>query len=189
MSLPVFALVAMNLLFIGALPRIFFRKSGRLNLAWWGTAAPFLIAGATVVLGLLDLWKPFPLSFRSALEIAAVVPAAGSIALIAFTLGTHRIPIALWHQRDDAPEHLVTWGAYARIRHPFYASFLCGLLGALLAFPHGGTLAALALGTVVLTVTARREERRLSASAFGEAYRAYMKRTGRFLPRMGGTGS
>jgi protein-S-isoprenylcysteine O-methyltransferase Ste14 len=37
-------------------------------------------------------------------------------------------------------------------------------------------------GVVQLGRTARREERRLLASDFGAEYRAYMQRTGRFLP-------
>ena len=55
----------------------------------------------------------------------------------------------------------------------------------MLHLPHGSTLAVLLFGMTVLSLTARREERRLLSSAFGGEYRAYMTRTGRFLPARG----
>jgi protein-S-isoprenylcysteine O-methyltransferase Ste14 len=143
-----------------------------------------LLLGALA--GVIEGWKPASTELGIAMELASVVLCAGSIALIAFTLGTHRIPIALWHQENDAPRHIVTWGAYSRVRHPFYASFLVCLVGTVLALPHAGTIATLAYAIVALNLTAAREEKRLAASQFGEEYRQYMGRTGRFWPRLGG---
>jgi protein-S-isoprenylcysteine O-methyltransferase Ste14 len=180
-------LLILNLLFVGALPRIFFR-SGTLGLSWWLTALPFVACTILVFLHARGILAAQPGILRAAyppLALAAVPLSAASIALIAYTLGTHRIPISLWHQGDDAPRHIVTWGAYARIRHPFYAAFLLALLAAFLYFPHLGTVATLLYGFAVLTWTARREERRLRASEFGAEYADYQARTGRFWPRFG----
>ena len=47
MTAPALAVAAANLLLIAALPRLFFRP-GRLNAAWWVTAAPFILAGTGV---------------------------------------------------------------------------------------------------------------------------------------------
>jgi protein-S-isoprenylcysteine O-methyltransferase Ste14 len=182
-----FLLHAFNLALIGVLPRVFFR-SGRLNLRWWVTATPFLLASVGLflaVFGEVTPWSAGHAAVAHAQQIVATALACGSIALMAFTLGTHRIPIALWHQDDDAPRQIVTWGAYARIRHPFYSSFLIALCGALIACPQALTAVALPLAFVILDRTARREEQRLAASEFGDAYRDYMTRTGRFLPRPG----
>ena len=88
-----------------------------------------------------------------------MVCSVASIALIAFTLGTHRHRLALWHQTNDAPEHLVTYGAIRRLRHPFYTAFLLALLAALLACPHVGTAATLWPG--YYNYTAAQEEQRL----------------------------
>jgi protein-S-isoprenylcysteine O-methyltransferase Ste14 len=85
---------------------------------------------------------------------------------------------------DDPPGHIVTWGAYAHIRHPFYASFLLTLIGSLLLAPNWGTLIAWFGGLLMLNATAAREERRLSQSEFGEEYCRYLERTGRFLPNL-----
>jgi len=49
---------------------------------------------------------------------------------------------------------------------------------------HWVTVSALAYAALVLNLTARREERRLSASALGPEYRLYLRRTGRFLPQL-----
>ena len=78
----------------------------------------------------------------------------------------------------------MTWGPYARVRHPFYASFLTALLGALVFSPNAGTLLSFVYALIVLELTARREERRLCASQYGAEYAVYMKRTGRFVPRL-----
>jgi protein-S-isoprenylcysteine O-methyltransferase Ste14 len=172
---------------IGALPRFFFKR-GQLNLMWWLTAAPFMANGVFLVLSYAQILPDLPVLSRTIAPILAVasVPfAVAAIALLFFTFGTHRIPIALWHQADDAPRHIVTWGAYARIRHPFYASFILALIGAFLVAPSIGTAASLVYGVAQLNRTAAREERRLAASEFGAEYRAYLARTGRFLPRLG----
>jgi protein-S-isoprenylcysteine O-methyltransferase Ste14 len=78
---------------------------------------------------------------------------------------------------------LVTSGPYRWVRHPFYDSVaLCVLANSLVAanwflFLTGG------LALVLLIVRTRKEEEKLLAR-FGDAYRGYMERTGRFLPRV-----
>jgi protein-S-isoprenylcysteine O-methyltransferase Ste14 len=182
-------LCALNLLLVAALPRIFFRP-GRLNTQWWLTAAPFFVAGVAVLGAAANAFPP-PLASAipavgpaAALPLCALALSAASIALIAFTLGTHREPIALWHQHDDAPRSIVRHGAYARIRHPFYAAFHIALAACILAAPGVLTVAAFLAAAVQLRRTAVREERRLLASEFGAVYADYVARTGRFFPRI-----
>ena len=165
---------------IGLLPRIFFRR-GQLNGRWWLTAAPFAASGAALLLapgGHVD-----PVIESAAGDALAIVLACGGVALIRWTLATHQRPVSLWHQENDRPDALVTSGAYARVRHPFYASFLLVLLACALAVPHALTLGALTAAIPLLDRTAAREERRLTR-AFGRPYVAYMRRTGRFVPQL-----
>jgi len=185
MSAAAFTVVVMNFALIGSLPRVFFEKGGRLNLRWWLTALPFFTAFAATVISFagVNTWLAPRLWRHGAIETAGVALATASVGFIMLTLGTHRRPVALWHQDDDAPRHLVMHGAYARVRHPFYSAFLLALAGAFLASAQPMALAAAAYGFVALNVTAAREERRLASSELGAAYRAYMARTGRFLPR------
>lgn len=189
MNVAVFAACAANLILIGLLPRVFFRADGRFNLMWWLTALPFLVASTALVLAMSG-WLPgvpvMSAAWLAAREMTATILAMTSVALIMLTLGTHRQPLALWHQSNDAPVEIVTWGAYARIRHPFYSAFLITLAALLAAVPHVVTLAAFVYGVLILNATAAREERFLAASAFGADYQAYMQRSGRFLPRLSG---
>ena len=188
MNESVLVLYLLNLIFIGVLPRVFFKKDGRFNLMWWLTASPFVLCTLFLILsfvGYLPRLSGEKSSLATVLELISVPFSVASIALIFFTLGTHRIPIALWHQDNDAPNHIVTYGAYRAIRHPFYASFLLALFGALVFCPTWGTLATFVEAFVILNLTAAREERRLSASEFGAEYQEYMRRTGRFWPRLG----
>jgi protein-S-isoprenylcysteine O-methyltransferase Ste14 len=174
-------IVLLNFIYIGILPRIFFDKKGRYNFQWWLTGGPLFISPIAAILMSFDVIKPM----AAPIDLAAVVLSTISIALISFTLGTHRIPLALWHQNNDAPREIVTWGAYRRIRHPFYTSFIISQISAVFLAPHLITLGALLYTVLILTYTAKKEEKKLSASEFGTKYQQYMKETGRFFPKLG----
>lgn len=186
MSREALLLLCLNFLLIALLPRIFFRKGGRLSLQWWLTALPLFLAPVTAILVFAHQLNPPGISdpARGAMAMVSVLLNAASIALIGLTIGTNRVPLSLWHQQDDAPRNIVTFGAYRLIRHPFYSSFLLAVLSGVFLAPHALTLLALVYAVVALHVTAAGEEKRLSASEFGEEYRAYLRRTGRFFPRL-----
>jgi protein-S-isoprenylcysteine O-methyltransferase Ste14 len=188
MSTPVFLLLLISFMYASLLPVIFFKRDGKFNYMWWLTAFPFILCPLFVLSSLTGrvptLLDNDP-ALLSLLSIVSVPFFAASIALISYTLGTHKIPIALWHQQNDAPQSIVTYGAYSRIRHPFYASFLLSYIGAALYCPQVGTLFLLFYAVCMLNYTAQREETKLSQSEFGEEYQRYMRGTGRFLPRIG----
>lgn len=186
-SFPLLLLLMCNFIAIGLLPILFFRRDGQINVRWLGTGAPFFVVPAALLLGQAGFLEPAWQAqgeVLTAMQLSAVLSSVISVALIAMTVGSHRIPLALWHQSDDAPVELVTWGPYKRIRHPFYTSFLLALAAAVITFPHLITVGCLIYGIVVLTITARREEQRLANSEFGDKYRHYMKFAGRFFPRL-----
>jgi protein-S-isoprenylcysteine O-methyltransferase Ste14 len=170
---------------LGSMPFTFFRR-GRFTAGWLLTAAPFFASAAVLLAALGSALQPLPLSapLLAALSYAAVPLAALSIGLTAGTIGVHRAPVSMWHQDADQPNVLVTCGPYARIRHPFYASFIVMLLAITAAFPHVLTMLLLGAGVVQLSRTAAREERRLLASPLGSDYAAYMERTNRFVPKL-----
>jgi len=77
---------------------------------------------------------------------------------------------------------LVTSGPYRWVRHPFYVAVALAVLGNSLAAANWFMLVT---GTGVIGLLALRtprEEARL-IEKFGDAYRAYARHTGRFLPR------
>jgi protein-S-isoprenylcysteine O-methyltransferase Ste14 len=178
--------VLLNFALIGALPIVFFRRDGRLNLMWWLTGLPFFLCPLfliTIQFAARSASQAWNGSASTLQDLLAVPFSLVSIALIALTLGTHRVPIALWYQNNDAPRNIVTFGAYAWVRHPFYLSFLMAFSAACILLPHPLVLGFAAYVAIVLALTAMREEKRLLASEFGAEYRDYMHKTGRFLPR------
>lgn len=186
-ALPVLSLSGFLLMF--SLPRIFFRADGRKNLRWWITGSPFGLSALGVALSWAGVTPQLAASgtvVATVLEIAGMFLIVGAIALIAATIATHRVPLALWHQEGEqnAPVHIVTYGPYGLVRHPFYVSFILLLAGSALIARDVITLAALPLGVLSLDWTARTEETKLLASSLGDEYGAYRERTGRFMPRL-----
>lgn len=83
------------------------------------------------------------------------------------------------------PDHrLVTTGPYRYVRHPMYSAFFL-LFGGFLLLTANVLIGGFGLVVIGLVVAFRiaREERML-LQAFGEDYRRYQARAGRFLPRI-----
>lgn len=76
---------------------------------------------------------------------------------------------------------LVTTGIYRYIRHPMYSSLLFLAWGAVLKLVTPTTLILGAAASLALFATAKAEEAE-NLARFGEEYRAYMRRTRRFVP-------
>jgi protein-S-isoprenylcysteine O-methyltransferase Ste14 len=110
-----------------------------------------------------------------------------AIALVGFAL-LQWAQVTLGRNWSDAPQllpgqSLVTSGPYRWVRHPIYASFLL-ILGSTLLISANWLVGLTWIGTTVLeTVSRITFEERLMCESFGDAYRAYVKRTGRLLPR------
>ena len=77
---------------------------------------------------------------------------------------------------------LVTSGPYRWVRHPFYDAVGLCILANSLATANWFILVAGVLVLSLLVSRTRREEAELLAR-FGDSYRDYMERTGRFLPK------
>jgi len=81
---------------------------------------------------------------------------------------------------------LVTHGVYRRIRHPMYAAIiLWGLAQGLLLSNWLAGWSTLVPFLVMYVLRTPREER-MMCEFFGDAYRDYMRQTGRLLPRLFG---
>ena len=79
---------------------------------------------------------------------------------------------------------LVTRGPYRWIRHPFYDSVALMALASSLIAANWFLLLTGGLLFVLMAVRSRKEEQNLLAR-FGEPYREYRAKTGRYLPRIG----
>ena len=148
-----------------------------------------LRASGAVMMLLLLAWLLRPEWLRWAmmpmphlLRWAGAALAAAGIVFVYFvfrTLGSN-----LTDTVGTRPNHtLVTGGPYRWVRHPFYVTGLLvsvglALLTALWVLP---VLTAVALPLLVLRTPI--EEAKL-IERFGDEYRAYVARTGRYLPRL-----
>jgi protein-S-isoprenylcysteine O-methyltransferase Ste14 len=79
---------------------------------------------------------------------------------------------------------LVTKGPYRWVRHPFYDAVALSVTANALVAANWFLLAGGLLTLALIVLRTRREEDRLVAR-FGNSYRDYMNRTGRFLPKLG----
>jgi protein-S-isoprenylcysteine O-methyltransferase Ste14 len=191
MNSGILLLSLLNFGYIALLPRKFFKQGAKLNAQFWLTAAPLFASPLMLVLsfvGILPPWISPESPWAEVGIVLCVCLSTISIVLLGMSIGTHRIPIHMFHDQEDkkGASHLVTYGPYRFVRHPIYSSYLLALCGAFCFCPQIGTLLCWAYAIVVLSKTAAGEEARLSQSSeFGDEYVQYIKVTGRFLPPFG----
>lgn len=146
------------------------------------------MAPGTLVLPLLYLFTPW-IDF-AAYDLPPVVQAVGA-GLMALSLWL------FWRSHADLGQNwsvtlqlregheLVTRGVYRRIRHPMYSSIWLWAIaqGLMLENWLAGWSVAPAFAAMYFLRTPREEQ--LMIEQFGDAYRDYMKRTGRVMPKIG----
>jgi protein-S-isoprenylcysteine O-methyltransferase Ste14 len=157
------------------------RKEGAFMLA---TLRP---AGAALWLGIIlyminPAWMswsatPLPLWLRWS-GVAFLLLCVALLIWTLPTLGTNLTDTVVTREHHT----LVTRGPYRWIRHPFYVAMALIATGAALIAANWFVLVSGAVVFTLLAIRSRVEEEQLAAR-FGDAYREYKKRTGRFLPR------
>jgi protein-S-isoprenylcysteine O-methyltransferase Ste14 len=84
----------------------------------------------------------------------------------------------------ERPNYVVDTGPFRYVRHPLYLAALLGYLGTAISSLSLFSFALLIPIFVFYSYIASYEEKLLEAR-FGEAYREYERRTGKWLPRVG----
>jgi protein-S-isoprenylcysteine O-methyltransferase Ste14 len=126
-------------------------------------------------------WSALPLP--SGVRWTGVVVGAASLALFVWT---HRSLGSNFSRslRVGEGHTLVTSGPYRWVRHPMYTAFYL-LHVAAFALSANWFVGLTWIGGLTLVIAARmKREEAMMCQAFGQDYKAYMKRTGRFLPRL-----
>jgi protein-S-isoprenylcysteine O-methyltransferase Ste14 len=113
---------------------------------------------------------------------------------IGFALGILSVAFMTWTQvtldtqwsaqlqlRED--HHLITTGPYARMRHPLYTSMF-GWGAALSLLTANLIFVAVSVLSIVGLILRIPKEEQMMIETFGEEYKAYMQRTGRFFPKL-----
>jgi len=158
-------------------------KEGKLNMAMR------IVAGVTYMGALLIYafnpwflqWGRFPL--QDWVRWIGVVLAVGSILLLAWVqwaLGKNFSTTL--HVREG--HTLATRGPYRLVRHPMYTVLTLYGIGLTLMTGNWVIGAPVAVSLPLLVATRLGKEEELMIEQFGDEYREYMKRTGRFLPRI-----
>jgi protein-S-isoprenylcysteine O-methyltransferase Ste14 len=83
-----------------------------------------------------------------------------------------------------AHAQLVTRGPYRFVRHPFYVTVAI-LMTAATLISANWLIGVSGLTVLGLLVVRTKKEEAMLVARFGQAYRDYMQRTGRFIPRLG----
>jgi protein-S-isoprenylcysteine O-methyltransferase Ste14 len=144
------------------------------GLSLWGGVIAFMINPAWMA------WSSMPAPVW--VRWAGVAFAAVAIVLLAWTLrglGPNLTDTVVTRQAHT----LVMHGAYRWVRHPFYGCAGLLILANALMAANWFLLLAGVVFVCLIVVRTRTEEENLVAR-FGDAYRAYMRQTGRFFPRL-----
>jgi protein-S-isoprenylcysteine O-methyltransferase Ste14 len=107
---------------------------------------------------------------------------AGSLAIWTFRHLGKNITDTVVTRADHS---LVTTGPYRWVRHPFYVAAGTGFLAVSMMTANWFVAVIGFLVFILLVVRTRKEEEKL-LERFGDDYRQYMQKTGRFIPRIGG---
>ena len=84
----------------------------------------------------------------------------------------------------ESPQVFVTSGPYRFVRHPIYSAYLLSTVAFGFYSGHLWFVFAFVILLIIYTLAASREERSFLESPFGDAYRIYLNRSGRFFPRL-----
>jgi protein-S-isoprenylcysteine O-methyltransferase Ste14 len=178
-----------------AIGRLYLRKAGaggtlfqpRAEGPWlaWGAGAFIVLYGLAVLVYLLYpawmAWSALPLPAASRWCGAPLMALGAAMHL----WGSHHLGANLTMSISTREGHtLVTTGPYRWVRHPLYSGGMLESVGVCLLLANGAVaLAALGFWAIIAWRTHLEEARLLEA--FGAAYAAYQRETGRFLPRCG----
>jgi protein-S-isoprenylcysteine O-methyltransferase Ste14 len=111
--------------------------------------------------------------------VGLIAIACGLLVWTFLSLGKNLTDTVVTRQKHT----LVTHGPYRWVRHPFYDSAASLALALSLITANWFFFVTGAVLFCLLIIRTRTEEENLMAR-FGDSYRAYMERTGRFLPRI-----
>ncbi len=121
------------------------------------------------------------------------VPLPSWLRWVGFILGLGSVGFWGWTQvalgKEWSPQlqlreehHLVTTGPYTRIRHPLYTAMI-GYGTSLALVTANWVFVVLAVAVIAGLFARVPKEEQMMIKEFGEEYKAYMQRTGRFFPK------
>jgi protein-S-isoprenylcysteine O-methyltransferase Ste14 len=150
---------------------------------------PFGDAGQLIAFFVfLAVWIADSFFVRASTFLTARIPLPVRLAVLALALVAAMILFkSAGHvvHHGQRPDHLLTTGAFRRVRHPLYLGGLLIYLGLTVATASLISLALFALIFLFYNYIAGYEEKLLKIR-FGDAYKKYKARTGKWMPKLRG---
>ena len=145
-------------------------------------AAMRFVAACFVAGGVVHMWvlSHVALSWPGTLVGSCLY--ACSISLFAATCRANRQRRLSVAYSEDTPSHVVSWGPYRYVRHPYYASYCLTWIAGPAACGSGWLLATFLLMLGLYVRAARFEERKFRRSSQGRAYEEYRRATPMMIP-------
>ena len=145
------------------------------------------VAGVALSVGLLAVVVGTALADRREWRVAAGAGVVAMLVGLILTLVAQQAMGASWRIGVDPGERteLVEHGLFARVRNPIFTGMMLFAAGSALAVPTAITVTGLVVAVVGIVAQVRLVEEPHLHASHGAAYAAYMRRTGRFLPRPG----
>jgi len=149
---------------------------------------PFGDAGQLILIALfLVVWVGDSLFLRKSIFLSAYVPLYIRLVILFLALITAVYLFMSGHvvvSGEERPNSVVSSGAFRYVRHPLYLASILLYLGLAVSTASLFSLALLVVIFVFYNYIASYEEKLLS-QRFGEEYRVYKKKTGKWVPRIG----
>lgn len=175
-SLLLFVLLMSSLASFGwGMSKFFLKPTG-------DTAGMKVIRAFSTVTALLHLAAILVTPCKPTQSLVAAAMYASGLALFFWAISANRKRSLSAAFSQDLPSHLVTWGPYRMIRHPFYTAYLMAWTAGYLGTGRLWLLPTLAGMIIVYFTAALKEEDKFASSRLAEQYRTYQQCTGRFLP-------
>jgi protein-S-isoprenylcysteine O-methyltransferase Ste14 len=149
---------------------------------------PFAVVLGLMVIAFVSFWRGASMPILGSI----IIPHSAATGIIADIVAVAGLAVALWARatlggnwstvaaiKED--HELIERGPYRFVRHPIYSGILLMILGTAIASGWLAAFAGLALLAVGFSIKARQEER-LLARQFPDAYPAYAARVKALVP-------
>jgi protein-S-isoprenylcysteine O-methyltransferase Ste14 len=147
-----------------------------------GDAGQLILAGLFLVVWVGDSFFIQRTTFLASyipLPIRLITLAAALVLAVWLVRSAHFVV-----SQEHRPDHLITSGAFRYIRHPLYLASLLTYLGLTISTASLISLALL-VGIFIFHNYIGSYEEALLEAKFGDAYRQYQVKTGKWIPRLG----
>ena len=149
---------------------------------------PFGDAGQLILLGLfLVVWVGDSFFLRKSTFLSDYLPLYVRLVVLGLTLIVAMFLFRSGHvvvSQEQRPNGVVTTGAFRYVRHPVYLASILVYLGLMVSTVSLFSFILLVVIWIFYDYIANYEEKLLEAK-FGEEYRRYKQRTGKWTPRIG----